>query len=140
MLRIGGKSGPEAGEPVDLVVVVLGIIADLTQDAMGPIGRLRLGAAVWVSTDLGLDLVLHSVRSGTLRPNVLTDFGIDLGGKRAVICKMWRHGAEGFQGVSADIRILRTPGAQTLDFAAIPYRVRSRDYWPRVADPFQGRR
>ena len=35
--------------------------------------------------DLGLDLVLHSARSGTLRPNVLTDFGIDLGGKLAVV-------------------------------------------------------
>jgi microcystin degradation protein MlrC len=135
-LRIGGKSGPEAGLPVDLVVTVRGVIPDLVQDAMGPLGPMRLGAAVWVSTDTGLDLVLHTLRNGTLRPNVLTDFGIDLARKRAVVGKMWRHGQEGFRAVSDDRKILRTPGAQTLDFAAVPYRVRDLRYWPRVADPF----
>ncbi len=136
-LRIGGKSGPEAGAPVDLAVTIRTLIPDLWQDSMGPLGRFRLGAAVWVSAANGLDLVLHSLRHGTLRPNVLTDFGIDLSRKRAVVGKMWRHGEEGFRGIARMTRILRTPGAQTLDFAAIPYRVRSPNYWPRIADPFQ---
>ncbi|MDX2057453.1 MAG: M81 family metallopeptidase [Gemmatimonadales bacterium] len=136
-LRIGGKSGPEAGNPVDLSVVVRQAVDELVQDAMGPIGPLSLGPAVLVSTDDGVEVVLHAARNGTLRPNALTGVGVDLAAKRAIICKMWRHGAEGFRTVSNDIRILRTPGAQTLEFAAIPYRVRTRQYWPRVADPFR---
>jgi len=138
MLRIGGKSGPEAGLPVDVVVTVRKLIPDLVQDAMGPLGRMRFGAGVWVSADNGLDLILHSHRNGTLRPNVITDFGIDLPAKRIVVAKMWRHGEEGFRAVSNDLKILRTPGAQTLDVAAIPYRRRNLVYWPRVADPFGG--
>lgn len=136
-LRIGAKSGPEAGQPVDLFVTVRKVIPDLVQDAMGPLGPLRFGRAVWVSTDQGLDLILHSRRNGTLRPNVITDFGIDLARKRIVVCKMFRHGEEGFRGVSHDRKILRTPGAQTLDVARIPYRNRDHSYWPRTDDPFR---
>ena len=136
VLRIGGKSGPEAGLPVDLQVTIRKIIPELWQDAMGPLGRFNFGAAVWVSTGNGIDLILHSARAGTLRPNVLTDFGIDLSRKRAVIGKMWRHGEAGFQGVGRGSRIVRTPGAQTADFPAIPYRLRAGNWWPLVADPF----
>lgn len=136
MLRIGGKSGPEAGAPVDLFVTVRRVVAELWQDAMGPLGRFCFGRAVWVGAANGLDLVLHESRHGTLRPNVLTDLGIDISRKRAVVGKMWRHGEEGFRGVARQSRILRTPGAQTLDVATIPYRVRDPNFWPRVPDPF----
>ena len=135
-LRVGGKSGPEAGQPVDLQVTIRKIIPELWQEAMGPLGRLNFGTAVWVSTANGIDLILHSTRSGTLRPNVLTDFGIDLSSKKAVIGKMWRHGEEGFRNVGRGSRIVCTPGAQTSDFATIPYRIRTGNWWPRVADPF----
>jgi microcystin degradation protein MlrC len=30
-----------------------------------------------------------------------------------------------------------TPGAISQDFTAIPFRKRSLNYWPRVADPWQ---
>lgn len=136
-LRIGGKSGPEAGEPVDLRVRVEAVTDDLVQDAMGPIGALGLGPAVRVSGERGLDLVLHGSRNGTLRPNALTALGIDLSRKRGVICKMWRHGAEGFRRVSSDIHILRTPGAQSLDVTSIPYQIRAPDWWPLVPNPFR---
>jgi microcystin degradation protein MlrC len=94
------------------------------------------GDAVWVRAEPDLDLILHTKRSGTLRPEVITDFGIDLAAKRIVVAKMWRHGETGFAGVTSDFKILKTPGTQTLDYAAIPFRVFDRPYWPRVEDPF----
>ena len=138
LLRIGAKSGPEAGEPIDLFCTVRGVIPDLEQPPMGPIPAMPMGDAVWVSAEPDLDLILHAKRVGTLRPEVITDFGIDLAEKRIVVAKMWRHGEEGFKDVSGDSKILITPGTQTLDFARIPFRRFTAPYWPRVADPFAG--
>ena len=55
--------------------------------------------SVWVSGERDLDIVLHSKRAGTLRPDVITTFGIELGRKKIAVCKMWRHGVHGFSGV-----------------------------------------
>ncbi len=137
MLRIGAKSGPEAGQPVDLRCTVRKVIANLIQPALGDIQPLPFGDAVWVSAAPGLDLILHAKRSGTLRPEVITNFGIDLRARKIVVAKMWRHGELGFSGVATDFKILKTPGTQTLDYARIPYRRFDRPYWPRVENPFE---
>jgi microcystin degradation protein MlrC len=138
MLRIGAKSGPEAGRPVDLVCRVRRVVTDLVQPPMGPIQSMPFGDAVWVSAEGDLDLVLHDRRAGTLRPEVITGLGIDLAAKQIAVCKMWRHGEEGFRDAGRDFKILKTPGTQTLDFARIPFRTFDRPYWPRVEDPFGG--
>ncbi len=136
MLRIGAKSGPEAGRPVDLRCEIRRVIPDLVQRPMGPIQAMPFGDAVWVSAEPGLDLILHARRAGTLRPEVITDFGISLERKRVVVAKMWRHGVEGFAGVATDFKILMTPGTQTLDFARILSGEFQSPSWPRVDDPF----
>jgi microcystin degradation protein MlrC len=136
MLRIGAKSGPEAGRPVDLRCRVRRVIRDFAQPAMGPIPAVPFGDVVSVVAPNDVDIVLHSRRAGTLRPEVLTEPGIDLARKQIVVAKMWRHGQQGFRDVARDFKLLSTPGTQTLDFARIPFREFTRAYWPRVADPF----
>ena len=43
----------------------------------------------------------------------------------------------GVQRVAAEIIHVATPGAISPDFAAVPYKRRDPDYWPRIADPWE---
>ena len=135
-LRIGGKCGPASGEPVDLEVVVKGIVDNHFQLGLNSNDeRAPLGPSVWVQAAGGLDIVLVSVRSQTFSPAVFSGLGIELESKRLIVVKSTQHFHAQFAPLAREILYVTTPGAISMDFAALPYRVRDLDYWPRVADP-----
>ena len=135
-LRIGGKCGPASGEPVDLEVVVKGIVDNHFQLGLNSNDeRAPLGPSVWVQAAGGLDIVLVSVRSQTFSPGVFSGLGIELESKRLIVVKSTQHFHAQFAPLAREILYVTTPGAISMDFAALPYRVRDLDYWPRVADP-----
>ena len=135
-LRIGGKCGPASGEPVDVEVVVKGVVDNHFQLGLNSNDeRAPLGPSVWVQAAGGLDIVLVSVRSQTFSPGVFTGLGIELAGKRLIVVKSTQHFHAQFAPLAREILYVTTPGAISMDFAALPYRVRDLDYWPRVADP-----
>jgi microcystin degradation protein MlrC len=132
-LRIGGKCGPASGLPVDLRVTVRAIVADHSQSALGT--RERLGDCVWVEADNGVHILLASIRTQTYGLDAFTGMGITLADKDLVVVKSTQHFHAEFAPIARHILYVSTPGAMDFDFAAIPYRLRSPDYWPRVADP-----
>jgi microcystin degradation protein MlrC len=132
-LRIGGKCGPASGLPVDLRVTVRAIVADHSQSALG--SRERLGDCVWVEAEHGLHIVLASIRTQTYGTDAFTGMGLSLADKDIVVVKSTQHFHAAFATLARQVVYVSTPGAMDFDFAAIPYRVRSLDYWPRVADP-----
>ena len=135
-LRIGGKCGPASGAPVDLEIVVKGVVESHFQLGLNSNDeRAPLGPSVWVQAAGGLDIVLVSVRSQTFSPAVFTDLGVELAGKRLIVVKSTQHFHAQFAPLAREILYVTTPGAIDMDFAALPYRVRDLDYWPRVADP-----
>ena len=135
-LRIGGKYGPTSGEPVDLEVEVKAILSEHFQLGLNSNDeRAPLGPSVWVQAAGGLDLVLVSVRAQTFAPAVFSDLGIELASKRVIVVKSTQHFHAQFAPLACDILYVSTPGAISMDFAALPYQVRDHDYWPRVADP-----
>jgi microcystin degradation protein MlrC len=135
-LRIGGKCGPASGEPVDLEVIVKGIVGNHFQLGLNSNDeRAPLGPSVWVQAAGGLDIVLVSVRSQTFSPGVFSGLGIELEAKRLIVVKSTQHFHAQFAPLAREILYVTTPGAISMDFAALPYRVRDLDYWPRVADP-----
>ncbi len=135
-LRIGGKCGPASGQPVDLEVVVKAVLDQHVQIGLNSNDEIApLGPSVWVQAANGLDIVLVSVRSQTFSPMVFTGLGIDLARKRLIVVKSTQHFHAQFAPLARDILYVTTPGAISMDFAALPYRVRELDYWPRVADP-----
>jgi microcystin degradation protein MlrC len=133
-LRVGGKCGPVSGEPVDVRVTVRAVIEEHVQSAFGNTGP--LGRSVWAQTTSGVDLLLTSVRTQIFGTDAFTGIGITLADKRAVIVKSTQHFHAEFAPLASEVLYVTTPGAMTMDFASIPYRVRSTSYWPRVADPF----
>ena len=134
-LRIGGKLGVSSGAPLDLTVTVRAL-ADEHHQSMGGMQR-PLGSAAWVSTDDNVDIVLMTVREQTIAPTAFTGLGIDLASKRIVVVKSAQHFHAEFAPIAREVLYVSAPGALTPDFANIPYRVRSPNYWPRIENPFE---
>jgi microcystin degradation protein MlrC len=132
-LRIGGKCGPASGMPVDLRVTVRAIVENHSQSALG--ARERLGDCVWVEAANGLHIVLSSIRTQTYGADAFTGMGIGLADKAFVVVKSTQHFHADFAPLASRICYVSSPGAMNFDFAAIPYQLRSPDYWPRVPDP-----
>jgi len=132
-LRIGGKCGPASGAPLDLRVTVHAIVPNHAQSALGT--RERLGDCVWVEAAGGLHILLCSIRTQTYGVDAFTGAGISLDDKAVVVVKSTQHFHAAFAPIARTILYVSTPGAMNFDFAAIPYRLRSLDYWPRVPNP-----
>jgi microcystin degradation protein MlrC len=133
MLRVGGKTGSASGEPVDLHVTVRALAANHAQTGLG--GHLDpLGAAAWVDAG-GIDLVLVSLRSQVYARDAFSALGLDLAQRRIVVVKSTQHFLADFAALASAVFYVSTPGAIEPDFARIPYRKRSLDFWPRMADP-----
>ena len=133
-LRIGGKCGPDSGNPVDLAVTVERIVEGADQ-TFGQ-ARNRIGDAVWVRARGGLDLVLNSVRTQVFHPDAFTCVGLDPRAKKLVVVKSTQHFHAGFAPIAREILYVAAPGAIAPDFAAIPYTKLAKPYWPRVEDPW----
>ena len=133
-LRIGGKCGPDSGDPVDLTVTVQRIVTGAAQ-TFGA-ARNRMGDAVWVRAEGGLDLVLNTVRTQAFHPDAFTAVGLDPAEKKIAVVKSTQHFHAGFAPIAAEILYVAAPGAIAPDFAAIPYTKLTKPYWPRVEDPW----
>lgn len=133
-LRIGGKSGPASGEPLDVVATVRAVRETHDQQGLGP-ARSVMGASVWIEAG-GIDIVLMSVRTQTFAPDAFTGLGIALDDKQIVALKSSWHFQAKFAPIAGRIVPVSTPGAIQMDFAGIDYKKkRDLDYFPRVEDP-----
>lgn len=135
-LRLGGKTGPASGDPLDLRVTVRALSADHTQEGLSK-GRARLGPSAYVEAD-GIHIVLISIRQQTFAPDAFTGLGCTLHDKKMVVVKSIQHFYACFAPIAAEIRYVAADGAVPPDFAAIPYTKLATPFWPRVEDPFAG--
>lgn len=128
-LRVGGKTGPSSGEPVDLQVTVRNLIPSFEQNGIGM--RWPLGRAAWVQAAGDIDLVLTSIRCQAFDPDAFQVMGISLMSKEMIVVKSQHHFRDLFEQISSSIIHLRSPGALDTDYAHIPYRKIARPFWPR---------
>jgi len=133
-LRIGGKVGKASGMPLDLRVTVKRILHDAKQ-TFGTSTNL-LGTAVWLQTDGDIDLVLNTNRTQVFHPDAFTQLGIDLSSKRMVFVKSSQHFYAGFNPIAEAVLYCATPGAIAPHYGAIPFKVFTDPYWPKVENPF----
>lgn len=133
-VRIGGKSGPAAGNPIDVHVTVRAIEEQHSQLDFGE--RSELGPSVWLTTDSGLEIVLISRCQQVLSRDLFEGLGIRLEKLRAVVVKSTQHFQADFEPLIGAVIHVDSPGLLRTDFENIPFRRRSLEFWPRVADPF----
>lgn len=131
-VRLGGKVCAASGDPVDLDVYVRGIQTNM-QQKMGP-NDMAMGTGVWLEAE-GIHLVVNDTRTQAFHPSAFTDLGLDLSTLRSVVVKSSQHFYAGFAPIASDVIYISGPGAITPDYAAIPYKKRDLNYWPRVEDP-----
>jgi microcystin degradation protein MlrC len=133
-LRIGGKVGKASGLPLDLNVTVKKIIHN-AQQTFGTSMNL-LGTAVWLQMEGDIDLILNTNRTQVFHPDCFTQFGIDLAAKKIVFVKSSQHFYAGFNPIAESVLYCATPGAIAPHYGAIPFKVFTDPYWPKVEDPF----
>ncbi|SFU34215.1 Microcystin degradation protein MlrC, contains DUF1485 domain [Methylobacterium sp. 174MFSha1.1] len=133
-LRIGGKTGPMSGDPVDLAVRVVGIVPDAVQTYGN--GKQPMGDCVMVEAG-GLHIVLNALRSQVFQPSVFEQFGVRLTDYATVFVKSAQHFNAGFAPRADRILHVAVPGSANPDFAALHLPKATRPLWPIVADPFR---
>ncbi len=133
-LRFGGKSGAEAGEPIDADVEVLKAVDEAWQ-SFGP-SRVTLGRSALVRiVGTGIDVILNTNRTQTFEPDVFTNLGVDPMGKQVLLIKSTNHFYAGFAPIAAEVIYVSAPSSYPADPGRTNYTKLSRPIWPRVSDP-----
>jgi microcystin degradation protein MlrC len=135
-IRLGGKTGPASGTPIDLEVEVVRVAERHEQGVFG--ARQPMGRSVWLHS-AGIDIGVCTVRTQVYEPDAFTGLGLVLKDKRLIVVKSSNHYQAGFQPLADHLWHVGTPGAMASDFASMPYTKRDPDYYPRVADPWARR-
>lgn len=132
-LRIGGKTGPLSGDPVDVQARVMRIRSGLGQH-LGK-GVEPLGVMVWLRCAGAVDIVVNDLRTQVYHPEAFTQLGIDLSAKSIVTVKSLFHFYAPFAQIASRIIQVATPGGTCPEFSAIPFTQMTAPFWPRDACP-----
>lgn len=133
-LRLGGKSGPTSGPPLDVAAKVLRVRDDAYQTGQGM--HCPFGLAAAVSFD-GIEVVINSIRNQTFTPQCFTEFGIDPRKKHFLVVKSQQHFYEHFSAFAAKIIYALIPGTVDVRLASVPYKNVRRPAWPLDTPPFE---
>lgn len=132
-LRIGGKTGPTSGTPLDVEARVIAVREDATQIAQNM--QCPLGPAVALAVG-GVEIVLNTIRAQTFTPECFTEFGIDARRKDLLVVKSHQHFHEHFAEFAGDIIYTMVQGTVDMSLASVPYRKIQRPAWPLDPIPF----
>jgi microcystin degradation protein MlrC len=130
-LRFGGKLGTASGDPIDAHVEVMRLLEQHQQDYMDDTRPVNLGRSAWIRTR-AIDIVLVSARTQVFAPNAFTGLGISLNDKKLIVVKSSHHFWGKFAPLAKRVIHVSAPGALAVDFAAIGYKKRDLNYWPRT--------
>jgi microcystin degradation protein MlrC len=132
-VRLGGKTGPTSGDPIDLDVEVAGIAPQHTQKCFE--ARTRTGLTVWLRHG-SVDILVNDLRTQVYGTDFFTGLGIDLNTKRLIVVKSSSHFEHDFASIADHMWRVASPGALSLDLAGFTFTKRDNDFHPRIADPW----
>ena len=127
-LRLGGKMGPMSGDPLDLRVTVKKIVRNAVQTFGIPpkAAKSRLGDAVSLQLENGVEVGVNSLRTQSTNPDALTQLDIDAPNKRIIVVKSMQHFHAGYAPIAREILYVAAPGALVPYFDRLPYRLADR--------------
>ncbi len=133
-LRLGGKTGPVSGDPLDLKVEVKNVIRDAYVKSLGGSQR-YLGDAVWLHAE-GIDFVVHSARTQNNHPHFFEALGIDPTKQRIVVVKSMQHFHAEYSKIAKKIIYCAAPGTLEWDMTKVSHEKIARPVWPIDDDPW----
>ncbi len=134
-LRLGGKTGPTSGDPLDLRVEVKNVIRDCHVDGLSGSSR-YIGDAAWVHAE-GIDFIIHAARSQNVSPGFFEVFGIDPTTPRILIVKSMQHFYAAYSEIASKIIYCAAPGTIEWDMRKLPHDKIARPIWPIDEDPWR---
>jgi microcystin degradation protein MlrC len=133
-LRIGGKIGPESGAPLDLLCTVRALRENMTMTGLAgaatPMGDCAL---VEVQAE-GVQIVLTSLRSQAMHPDLFTQLGCALERRRIVVVKSSQHFYAAYAPLASQVIYVDAGGTLSFDWASLPYRNVRHPKWPLRGD------
>ncbi|WP_066685134.1 M81 family metallopeptidase [Sphingomonas sp. CCH18-H6] len=129
-LRVGGKTGPASGAPLDLDCEVVALRRNYDQTFLDGVTRSPMGDAAWLKSG-GIDIIINSVRTQVFHPDAITGLGLDPTERSLVVVKSTNHFYGAFRPLASEILFVGAPGALTPDYGSIPYTKFGGRYWPR---------
>ncbi|MDO8773299.1 MAG: M81 family metallopeptidase [Burkholderiaceae bacterium] len=127
-MRIGGKTGPMSGMPLDLECTVRAVGRDLMMSGLSGT-PLTLGNCALVEAQ-GIEFVLTSKRNQAMGVDLFTQLGCELSTKQLIVLKSSQHFQAAFAQVSDRVIYVKAPGTVALDLNTLPFRKISRPKWP----------
>jgi microcystin degradation protein MlrC len=131
-IRIGGKTGPLSGAPIDVHAEVLALDVDASQTFAG--ARFPLGRAAALRCE-GVEIIVTTERDQARGTDLFTNLGIRPEEKRLVVLKSSQHFYESFSRISDRIVYLNCPGSLQSDLKSHDYAKVTRPRWPMDPTP-----
>ncbi len=134
-LRLGGKSGPSSGDPLDLEVEVRRILRGHSVKGLG--GSIsHIGDAAWIVAE-GNDIIVHALRCQNVMPYFFESFGLDPTRRKMLVVKSMQHFHSGYAPIASRIIYCAAPGTLTWDMRKIAHQKIARPVWPIDLDPWK---
>lgn len=127
-MRLGGKTGPLSGDPLDAACRVLALRPDMVMSGLAGT-TVALGDCALVDVQ-GVEVVLISRRSQAMGTDVFSQLGCELPRKRLVVVKSSQHFRAAFAPLAVQVLYASAPGSVSADLRALPYRKIRRPKWP----------
>lgn len=133
-LRIGGKTGPMSGPPLDVEATVLACRTDARQNAQG--AMVGLGPAVAIQVE-GVRIVMNTTRNQVFDPACFTELGVDPRTCRVVVVKSQQHFHATFASFASKIVYSTPPGTVNTDYKAVTFTKIPKIMYPLKEPPFE---
>jgi microcystin degradation protein MlrC len=136
-LRLGGKTSPDSGDPLDIDATVIGCIKNLIQPFPQSDTKslpTPCGDSVCLESQ-GIYIIVNSIRTQPFHPDIFTKFGLLLSQLKVLIVKSIFHFHAGFAPVASSILLASPPGALNMRFTEIPYQKANLDKFPWRENP-----
>ncbi len=132
-IRLGGKSGPMSGTPLDVMATVMGESANHRQTGLSG-GMQDLGPSVWLRIG-SIDVIVITLRQQVLSPDIFTGLGCSVDDKQVIVVKSAQHFNAGFGAIARGTVYAAAPGVAPPDLRLLRL-TKCGPLWPRVDNPF----
>lgn len=133
MMRIGGKTGPDSGDPLDLDVEVIFKSEDFTMTA-DETGKSSYGALAVVRAK-GIDILLTDKRFPVYDWRLLEQMNLDPQNKKFIVVKSANNFYAGFEPIMGSVLYILSPALCRLPGERSMKRI-NRPMWPFDENPF----
>ncbi len=127
-MRIGGKTSPLSGDPVDMNVTVEQLTEHGRQFAFGT--EEKLGRMAHLLTEGGMSIVIGSRREQVHSPEAFLSVGVDPRDYSLLVLKSAQHFHARFSPLAERIFYAVGRGTTSVDFTSFDYQNLTRPIWP----------